>query len=735
MTINYWDSQDVQYKPNADLPLLTTQEIESTITSYKPATFQAFSQETDDIDVSLGQTISASLGYTYAPFNNAINNYFMFDESKRDPEYDPFQDMQGFEDMSEYLKDAVNAEHMNVLKQQLLANEKRRRTLELSSFGSQLVAGLFDPINLVAIPFGGFTLSAMKAAVRTGAGVSVLTAGQEIARHPFDPLSTGKEVAANIGMSFVGGAILGGVVGGVVSRKLNKTLDELEKDAKFFEEFAEPQARKEGAVADQDVKKPTTTKTPKIRKEKDLDAKDAGNLLKNSDEATLLGFEKSLPNQMAKIDEELSVKFQDQRIRESEEIIEVRERRKELADELKKDTDQVPALIEQNNKLLQSIEKTATFINKVKAAAKEFGEPLQRIKKDLEAQARGERATIGLSKKQVDLLNKIKEKEAQNFFTSKQKAAVNKALKTIDEIQVKIDKNIKLLETKRAGNEKFLGTEGRRRISNEIAKLDDIIRFNNGVESLKKDKIFKYKRYEMIRAELNRREVNEFATFDADGKRVDGFKTPPNLYTDSFIYKALVTPFKKAMQSKILPEISKDKFFKLASDLGMELMAHKMGKSLGQSVHTKASIRQGEYVVAHDKLRSLYAEHTGKNNVYLDVDLNKKGYHQWLTDTYKRILKDQPLSELDKKVKTVVDEFMERWEKRLRDVGIIGDIPNLERSIVRKSERLIIATRNLENVVRRGASEDEMVAANALRNDALSICLLYTSTLPTIYSV
>ena len=45
-------------------------------------------------------------------------------------------------------------------------------------------------------------------------------------------------------MSFVGGAILGGVVGGVVSRKLNKTLDELEKDAKFFEEFAEPQARK-----------------------------------------------------------------------------------------------------------------------------------------------------------------------------------------------------------------------------------------------------------------------------------------------------------------------------------------------------------------------------------------------------------------------------------------------------------------------------------------------------------
>ena len=324
MTINYWDSQDVQYKPTADLPLLTTEEIESTITSYKPATFQAFSQEEEERDVTLGQTISASFGYTYAPFNNAVNNYFMFDESMRDQDYDPFKDMEGFEDMSEYLKDAVNAEHMSVLKKQLLANEKRRKILEYSSFGSQIVAGLFDPINLVTIPFGGFTLSAMKAAVRTGAGVSVLTAGQEIARHPFDPLSTGKEVAANIGMSFVGGAILGGVVGGVVSRRLSKTLDELENDAKFFQEMAEPQARREQAVADQDIPKSKKKKQPVIRTEKDLDRNDAGNLLKESDEATLQGFEKSLPNQMAKIDEQISVASQDPKIRNPIEMKSIR---------------------------------------------------------------------------------------------------------------------------------------------------------------------------------------------------------------------------------------------------------------------------------------------------------------------------------------------------------------------------------------------------------------------------
>ena len=72
MTLNYWDSQDVQYKPTADIPLLTQQEVERTIISYKPATFQAFSQEEEERDVPFGQTFSASLGYTYAPFNNCL---------------------------------------------------------------------------------------------------------------------------------------------------------------------------------------------------------------------------------------------------------------------------------------------------------------------------------------------------------------------------------------------------------------------------------------------------------------------------------------------------------------------------------------------------------------------------------------------------------------------------------------------------------------------------------------
>ncbi len=720
MTINFWDTQDVRFKQDPDLlPLVSSQDIESTVTTYKQPTFQAFSQELPDRDVSLGDTISSQLGYTYAPIQDAITNYFTFDESDRDQDYDPFKDMEGFEDMSDYLKDAVNEEHMNVLKKQLLENEKRRKTLEYSSFGSQLVAGLFDPINLVAIPFGGFTLSATKAAFRTGRGVALITAGQEAFRYPVDPLATGKEVAANIGMSFVGGAVLGGLVGGVVSRRISKTLDELEADAKFFDDLAESPERTESNVADQDVK--PKSKKQKIRTEKDLDKADAEDAIKDADENTIRGFEKSLPNKLAKIEEELKVKQEDSRTVPEEQMKSLYQGRDRLQKQLQKDAGQAQVLVDQNNKLLNSIENTAKFVNDVKAAAAKFAEPLKRIKDDLLAQAKGERRTVGLSPKQVELLQKIQAKEAQQFFTAKQKASINKSLKTIKEIQNKIDRNIDMLKSKRQGNVKFLGDARRKQIRDEIAKLTDIISHNNSITTLVKDRRDVKGRYDKITAELNRREINEYATFDADGKRVDGFKLPPNLYTDSIIYKALVTPIKKTFQSKIIPEISKNKFFKLAADMGQNLVANKLGKTFGQSIHTKSVMRQGEYAQAHDQLRGLYAEHTGKNQNYMDIDFQKKGYHEWLEGTYTRILKDEPLSELDKKVKTVVDKFMERWEKRLRDVGIIGDVPNLERSVIKKSERIIQYTRKLKDITGRGANDEQFQIAKSLEQDALSI--------------
>ena len=138
-------------------------------------------------DVSFMDTVNAQLGYTYLPMLDATSNAFQFGEEDRDPNYNPFADMEGFDQYQDYLKDAVNSEHMLTLKRQLIANEERREILANSSFGSQLVAGIFDPINLITIPFGGFALGAFRAAVQTGAITAGLQGVQEIGRYPFDP--------------------------------------------------------------------------------------------------------------------------------------------------------------------------------------------------------------------------------------------------------------------------------------------------------------------------------------------------------------------------------------------------------------------------------------------------------------------------------------------------------------------------------------------------------------------
>ena len=181
-----------------------------------------------DVDVPFLETLDASLGYTYMPIINAISNTYKY-HNVSDPNYKPFIDMEGYEEYYEQLSDAKNAEHMADLKADIDENKKRRQILYNSSIGSQIVAGIFDPINLISVPFGGFAFGAMRAAGRTGAITAGLQVGQEALRLPFDPLGTANESLVNIGMAFTGGAVLGGAVGAVVGRKSN-ALKQLQQD-------------------------------------------------------------------------------------------------------------------------------------------------------------------------------------------------------------------------------------------------------------------------------------------------------------------------------------------------------------------------------------------------------------------------------------------------------------------------------------------------------------------------
>ena len=101
--------------------------------------------------------------------------------------------MEGFAGHEDFLKDAVNEEHMNVLKEQLRNNMARRKILQNSSIGSQIVAGIFDPINLIALPFGGLIEVYYQLHLEL-VQVLVFNWYSRRCKFPFDPLATKEEV-------------------------------------------------------------------------------------------------------------------------------------------------------------------------------------------------------------------------------------------------------------------------------------------------------------------------------------------------------------------------------------------------------------------------------------------------------------------------------------------------------------------------------------------------------------
>ena len=185
---------------------------------------------------SFSDLVKAQLNYQYAPLLNAIENQVKYADQE-DPTYVAMDDMEGYEQYRSALIDAKNADHMADLKRGIDESIKRREIMYEHGFLANVAAGLFDPINLVALPFGGAGLarSIGSSALRVGAGVGTLQAGLELARLPFDPVGTWQESAFNIGAATVAGGILGGALGIPAARRAKA----LEATSKEINEFTE----------------------------------------------------------------------------------------------------------------------------------------------------------------------------------------------------------------------------------------------------------------------------------------------------------------------------------------------------------------------------------------------------------------------------------------------------------------------------------------------------------------
>lgn len=177
-------------------------------------------------------TLPANLGYAYAPILESISANIKY-RDEVEIGYNPLEDMEGYEEYQFHLIDARNPEHMAEMKANLDINQERRKIMADSPFMYNLGAGFLDPVNLIALPFGGPALGIGKQFLRSGASVGTLQAGLELARAPFDPLATKEESAFNIGSAFV----IGGLIGTAVTtpaRRRSAAIRETNNDVQEF---------------------------------------------------------------------------------------------------------------------------------------------------------------------------------------------------------------------------------------------------------------------------------------------------------------------------------------------------------------------------------------------------------------------------------------------------------------------------------------------------------------------
>ena len=168
---------------------------------------------------TFGETLSASVGYTLDPLFETIGQTARYGIQKESG-YNPMKDLGNYEVYAETLARATSQQHMADMKRVIDESAARRQVLSESTIGAQLVAGIIDPINLIALPFGGPAVGVGKSALRVGAGTAAIQAGLEGAViQPFDPLQTAQESAVNIATTAIFGAGIGGAFGAPITAK------------------------------------------------------------------------------------------------------------------------------------------------------------------------------------------------------------------------------------------------------------------------------------------------------------------------------------------------------------------------------------------------------------------------------------------------------------------------------------------------------------------------------------
>ena len=173
-------------------------------------------------DPTFAQTLGANLSYRYSPAIDYIRELKNFGFAP--PLEDGFNPMDMIDERNKmfapYLMRASSPEHFKHIESSLIANKATRNIIDRSSTGSNIIAGVLDPVNAIPIPFvtGANLYYRM---FKQGAYTAGLVGGQEAIRYPLDPFSTPDEPIVAIGSSFIIGGALRGLIDIPLARRVN----------------------------------------------------------------------------------------------------------------------------------------------------------------------------------------------------------------------------------------------------------------------------------------------------------------------------------------------------------------------------------------------------------------------------------------------------------------------------------------------------------------------------------
>lgn len=188
------------------------------------------------------ETVEATLGRTLDPIINT-----MFRQrfgSVPDPNYDFKKYTLKYQDYGPEFAALPNDAAAVDLSQQIDRSMARRQVLGMATLGQSILAGFFDPINYLGIPFAGRALTIGRAALRSSVSVAAFEVVREGAILTTDPTAPALEAAFNIASS----AMFGAAAGAAFNAPPIRRAEALQKSQEYLTNYYKLVGANENAV-------------------------------------------------------------------------------------------------------------------------------------------------------------------------------------------------------------------------------------------------------------------------------------------------------------------------------------------------------------------------------------------------------------------------------------------------------------------------------------------------------